>query len=258
MKISIRTTLDYDFPQPTDVILQIEAAALPEQTIEKAWIDLSPVEHFARLPAEATIGDRLMLRLQGKLKVDYTSTMDIQRLCADIGQLNAVKPHMLPAETIPFMLPSRYCPSDQFLNIVESEFGNTQGGSRVMAIHDWISSHITYQAGVSDASTDAMQTYIDRQGVCRDFAHLMIAMVRASAIPARFASVYAPDVTPQDFHAVPEVFLDNAWYLLDPTGMAKPEEMAKMGIGRDAADVSFLTSYGPAIMNSQTVTVERA
>jgi transglutaminase-like putative cysteine protease len=109
--------------------------------------------------------------------------------------------------------------------------------------------------GASTSSTTALESFVTRQGVCRDYAHSMIAMVRASAIPARFASVYALGVEPQDFHAVPEVFLGGAWYLLDPTGMAKAEEMAKIGIGRDAADVSFLTSYGWAQLNAQSVMV---
>jgi transglutaminase-like putative cysteine protease len=80
-------------------------------------------------------------------------------------------------------------------------------------------------------------------------------MARASAIPARFASVYGLGVEPQDFHAVAEVFLDGAWHLVDATGMAKSEEMAKIGVGRDAADVSFLTSYGDAFMQSQSIRV---
>jgi transglutaminase-like putative cysteine protease len=83
----------------------------------------------------------------------------------------------------------------------------------------------------------------------------MITLLRASGIPARFASVYATNVAPQDFHAVVEVFLDSTWYLTDPTGMAKPENMAKIGVGRDAADVSFMTSYGWAELKSQSVVV---
>jgi transglutaminase-like putative cysteine protease len=257
VKLAIESRLDYDFATPSDVLLQVEAALIPEQTVTDAWIDISPVEHFARLPGHDTIGDRIWLHLQGKLTVSYTATVTVDRLCADLATLPAVKPHMLPVETVDYLLPSRYCPSDQFQTFVEAEFGALQGGERVMAIHDWIGGHLSYVPGVSIASTTALETFVQRQGVCRDYAHLMIALVRASAIPARFVSVYALGVEPQDFHAVPEVFLDGAWYLLDPTGMAKAEDMAKIGIGRDAADVSFLTSYGWAQLNSQTVQVTR-
>jgi transglutaminase-like putative cysteine protease len=123
---------------------------------------------------------------------------------------------------------------------------------------DWIGGHLRYEPGSSTAATGALETYVERRGVCRDFAHLMISLSRASAIPARFVSAYGLGVTPQDFHAVAEVFLDNCWYLIDATGMARPEDMAKIGVGRDAADVSFLTSYGEANLVAQSVEVEPA
>ena len=95
---------------------------------------------------------------------------------------------------------------------------------------------------------------------------MLITLARAAAIPERFASVYAPDVTPQDFHAVAEVFLADssggpnrggAWHLVDATGMADAGEIAKIGIGRDAADVSFLTSYGFADFRDKSIVVNR-
>jgi len=122
-------------------------------------------------------------------------------------------------------------------------------------MRDWIESHLSYVPGSSNASTTALETYVSRAGVCRDYAHLLISMARASAIPARFASVYGLGVEPQDFHAVAEVFLDNTWYLVDPTGMSEAERMVKIGVGRDAADVSFLTCFGSATLQSQQVKV---
>ncbi|MCB2079092.1 MAG: transglutaminase family protein [Novosphingobium sp.] len=258
MKLAIHSQLDYHFPAPTDVLLQIEAAAIPEQQIETAWIDISPVEHFARVPAQDTIGDRIWLRVQGDLRVDYTSTVSIERITTDISNLAAVPPHQLPGETVPYLLPSRYCASDGFQNLATDEFGDLQGGERIMAISEWIGKHIEYTPNSSHSGTDALETYVMRQGVCRDFAHVMIALARASTIPARFASVYGIGVEPQDFHAVAEVFLDGAWHLVDATGMSKAGEMAKIGVGRDAADVSFLTSFGPAILNNQSVEVSAA
>ena len=255
MRLSITTELDYHFQSPTDVILQIEAAAIPEQRLEHAHIDLPQVEHFARLPAHDTIGDRIFLRTEGDLSVRYEATVDIRRLDAEIDQLSALAPHDLPAETVEYLLPSRYCPSDEFMALVEADFGDTSGGARIAAMRDWVASSISYQPGSSNAGTDAMETFVSRCGVCRDFAHLVVTMARASAIPARFASVYAPRVKPQDFHAVAEVFLDGAWYVVDATGMASAQDIAKIGVGRDAADVSFLTSYGPAEMKAQTISV---
>ena len=85
----------------------------------------------------------------------------------------------------------------------------------------------------------------------------MITLARASAIPARMTSVYALDVTPPDFHAVAEVFLDGAWRLIDATGMAQPDTMVRIGVGRDAADIAFLIVYGQNELKKQTVSVER-
>jgi len=255
MKISITADLQYAFPAATDVLLQIEAAMIPEQVVEHAHIDLPETEHFARLPGHDTIGDRIWLRVKGDVRIYYRGTVDICRIDAEVDGLAQVEPHMLPAETIEYLMPSRYCPSDEFQAMVEADFGDVTGGARIAAIRDWIASSLEYVSGSSNASTDAMQTYVSRHGVCRDYAHLMVSMARASAIPARFVSVYAPNVTPQDFHAVAEVFLEDAWHLVDATGMATAQDMAKIGVGRDAADVSFLTSYGRAQMQYQEISV---
>ncbi|MEO6092301.1 MAG: transglutaminase family protein [Novosphingobium sp.] len=257
-KLSITTELTYDLPALTDVLLQVEAAAIPEQTIERAHIHVTEGEHFARVPGHDTIGERIWLRLSGALEVSYQATIAINRICADCAELAATPPHLLPGEAVDYLMPSRYCPSDRFQSLVETEFGPLQGGARVIAMRDWINANLSYELGSSTAATGALETYVERRGVCRDFAHLLISMTRASAIPARFASVYGLGVEPQDFHAVAEVFLDGAWYLIDATGMSKGEDMAKIAIGRDAADVSFLTSYGAAILVNQSVNVRAA
>ena len=112
--------------------------------------------------------------------------------------------------------------------------------------------------GSSQLETTALDTFVRREGVCRDYAHLLITLARAAAIPARFASVYAIGVDPPDFHAVAEVFLGGEWHLVDATGMASEGEMAKIGIGRDAADVAFLSAFGRCEMIEQKVDVREA
>jgi transglutaminase-like putative cysteine protease len=258
MQIAISAELHYHFAETTDALLQVEAAIIPEQTIVRAHIDVTPTEHFARVRGHDGIGERIWIRTQGGMRVSYSATVAIERLTADCAKLPATPQHLLPSETVEYLFPSRYVPSDQFEALVEADFGDLTGGARVVAIRDWVEQNLTYLAGSSDASTTALESFVQRQGVCRDFAHVMIALVRASAIPARFVSVYALGVEPQDFHAVAEVFLDGTWYLFDPTGMAKPSEIAKIGVGRDAADVSFLTSYGRAELVEQTITVRPA
>lgn len=256
-RFAVHAHIDYKLSCPTDLLLQLEAAILPEQAVEKAWIDISPVEHFARVPGHDGIGDRIWLRADRGLTVDYTATVEVRRIVRDVAGLAQVPMHRLPGEATQYLFGSRYCPVETFAALVDDEFGSTQGGTRIAAMRDWIGQHIAYRPGSSDSQTDALVTYVSREGVCRDFAHVMIALARASNIPARFASVYAPDVTPPDFHAVAEVFLDSEWHLIDATGMAGEGEMVKIGVGRDAADVSFLTVFGTAEMLTQTVEVSR-
>ncbi len=256
MRLSIAALLDYDFAAPTDVLLQLEAAAIPEQLIEKAHIHVSDCQHFARVPAQDMIGERIWLRVQGRITVDYRSTVVVNRILDDCLGLGRVPPHLLPGETVQYLMASRYCPSDQFVSFVIDEFGSLEGGALVIAMRDWIQQHFSYVPGVSSSETTALETFVRRQGICRDYAHVLISLARASGIPARIASVYALGVEPQDFHAVAEVFVGGEWHLVDATGMAKEGAMAKIGIGRDAADVAFLTAYGPVFMNSQSVSVE--
>ena len=143
-------------------------------------------------------------------------------------------------------------------------FAGTSGGERIAAIHDWVARKFTYAPGSSDAHTTALDSFVERRGICRDFAHMVVTLARASAIPARYVAAYGPDVSPQDFHAVAEVFLDDpasedggTWQLVDATGMASPDEIVKIGVGRDAADVSFLTSFGLVELCEKHVSVVR-
>lgn len=255
MTLQIHATLDYALCGPTDIILQIEAAHLPEQSVSDAALELGPYDHFARVAGEDGIGERVMLRAHERLTADYRATVEIRRMIADVAALEAVPPHLLPGETVHYLVDSRYCPAESFRSFVHEQFGDLAGGPLIAAQRDYIHDRFRYVSGASDTTTTALETFVKRQGVCRDFAHMLITLARASGIPARIASVYAPDVQPQDFHAVAEVFLDGAWHLVDPTGMAREAEMAKIGVGRDAADIAFLTTFGAVTMNAQTVEV---
>jgi transglutaminase-like putative cysteine protease len=255
MILNIDAYLHYNLTSPTGLILQIEAAATPEQTVLSASIAFSEIENFARVAAEANIGERLLMNAHGHFSCRYIASVEITRIAKDISGLSATPPYLLPGDIIRYLMPSRYCPSDQFLDFIAAEFGHLEGGARIAAISDWINKRFAYVSGSSTGQTTALETFVQRKGVCRDFAHLMITLARASSIPARFASAFAPRVLPQDFHAVAEVYLDGAWHLVDPTAMADPHEMAIIGVGMDAAEVAFMTSYGYAGLYEQNVIV---
>ncbi len=256
MNLQIHVQLDYWFEQSCAVLLQLEAAASDGQVIKQAHITVTAHEHFARVPAQDGVGERIWLRLQGQMLVDYQATVTINRPASDWDDLPAVPLHLLPGEAAAYLLPSRYCQSNQFTDFVETRFGALEGGAKIMAIRDWIAGHLSYVPGSSHAETTAIDTFHSGEGICRDYAHLIITLARAAEIPARFASVYAPGVTPPDFHAVAEVFVGGAWHLVDATGMATGRDMAVIGIGRDSGDVAFLTAFGPLVMNGQSVSVQ--
>lgn len=255
MRFDLNTQLVYKLRRPTDLLLQIEAAHQNDQAVISANLHTSPTVHFARVTAGAGVGEKVWIRAEGEFRCDYTATVEVTRADPDLSRLSAVSPHLLPGETVRFLMPSRFCPSDEFQTFVNAEFGSLFGGARIAAMRDWINAAFTYMPGSSNAQTTALDTFVQRQGVCRDFAHLLVTLARASTIPARFASVYAPGVTPQDFHAVAEVFLDGSWHLADPTGMAPADTIMRIGVGADAAEVAFLSAFGLAEMTSQTVSV---
>lgn len=256
--LEIDAHLSYDLASAASLLVQVEAADVAGQTIRSADLRTSPLEHEARVPAEAALGTRIWMRAEGRFDARYRATVEVTRPDPDIAALRATPSHLLTGEATSFLMPSRYCQSDLFEPIVGSEFGEHAGGRLVAAIRDWVNANFSYVPGASDAKTTAMDSYLARQGICRDYAHVVVAMARAGGVPARCVSVYAPDVEPPDFHAVAEVWLDGAWHLVDATGMARPSDIAVIGVGRDAAEISFLTIMGAAAMDAQSVTVTRA
>ena len=255
MDLTIDARLSYEFPQPADLLLQVELARAAGQVILSDRLLTTPVEDFVRIPAEQSLGTRAWMRAGGRLDVTYEAKVRVERPDPDISSLRSGPPRSLTGEATGFLMPSRYCPSDEFQNFVAAEFDGLTGGPMIEAMRGWIEEKFTYTSGSSGPATTALETFVQRQGVCRDYAHVMIAMARAGGVPARFASVYAPHVDPPDFHAVAEVWLEDAWHFVDATGMARPSEIALVGVGRDAADVSFLTVMGAATLVQQAVTV---
>jgi transglutaminase-like putative cysteine protease len=144
-----------------------------------------------------------------------------------------------------YLRPSRYCPSDHLIGFAVAEFGTeSDTGERVGAIAEWIRNRVGYVAGSSSVHDSAEDTLLTGMGTCRDFAHLGIALCRAVGIPARFASVYAPGLSPMDFHAVFETLQGGRWYVHDATDLAPRQSMVRIVTGRDAADTAFASILG--------------
>lgn len=200
----------------------------------------------------------------GPLSLTYQGIVDINHHHENPDLLREMKVSEIPLDVLTYIYPSRYCQSDKFAALANHEFGSmTPGYYRVLAIRDWVTNRTRFTAGSSGSTTSALETLLDHKGVCRDFAHLMIAMCRALNIPARFISGIDygadPGLGPPDFHAYVEVMLSGRWYLFDPSGVTNPMGLVRLGTGRDAADVAFANVFGnvnagPPIINIEALT----
>jgi transglutaminase-like putative cysteine protease len=256
MRVHVEARLDYDFPRQAESLLQIEVAVADDQTVVEERLSFDPPLVPIRRDDPATGERRVAFEHQGRLSMVYAATVEIAARAMDLAGAEQHAIADLPIETLPYLRGSRYCPSDTFETIADQKFGALRGGDRVAAIVAWIVEHLEYRH-CSDWRTTALETYVQRAGVCRDFSHLAITLCRASDIPARVVSVYALTLEPPDFHAVVEVYVGGRWRLLDPTGRAPVDGLVRIAYGRDAADVAFLTIFGRANMVAQSVTVRR-
>ena len=198
----------------------------------------------------STSGRFLRLRANcGPLVVNYSGLVELHHhraLPVDIGETWVPD---LPGHVLPYLYPSRYCESDALNAFAMANFGHLwQGYSRVQAIRDWVLRHVTFTSGSSSGTTSAKETLVQREGVCRDFAHLMIALCRAVNIPARFTTALDygadPALGPTDFHAYVEAYVGRRWYIFDPSGTAIPMGFVRLTSGRDAADSAYASIFG--------------
>lgn len=256
MRFEITVDLSYTTTAPCALLLQIEAMQGDGQTVLTERLDIAGNPTLSRIAGENGIGTRIWLQSGTLFDCQYEATVDVTRDIVDLASLPRDPLIDMPANATPFLMGSRYCHPEQFFDFTGGPLGDLQGGAFVVAAADWIKNNITYDITASHAGTTANDTFTTRKGVCRDYAHVLIAMCRARAIPARFVSCYGPDVHPQDFHAIAEVYLDGAWHLVDPTGMTTADRIIRIGVGRDASDVSFMTSYGWMELKNQSVKVE--
>ena len=179
----------------------------------------------------------LVPRTKGLVEVTYHATLRGEAPDAEVSA----------ADSIVFLRPSRYSESDRLAPIAHAEFGGITGAAELLAaVSSWVGSRLAYVPGSSGPTDGAVDTLLLRRGVCRDYAHLVVALLRALDVPARLAAVYAPGLDPMDFHAVAEAAVDGIWRVVDATLLAPRSGLARIVTGRDAADTAFLSIYGGA------------
>ncbi|HVE53089.1 MAG TPA: transglutaminase family protein [Ramlibacter sp.] len=233
-----------------DFIFNIQAARTPQQMVVEENLFVSQQVPLQEYTDPASGGRFLRLRaFAGQLTVRYQGTVDVVHRVDDPQMIAETWVRDVPGHVLPYLYPSRYCESDVLNSFAMQQFGTLwQGYGRVQAICDWVQRHVSFVSGSSWGTTSATHTLQSRQGVCRDFAHLMIALCRAVNIPARFTTGLDygadPALGPPDFHAYVEAYVGGRWYMFDPSGTAIPMGFVRLTSGRDAADSAFASIFG--------------
>jgi transglutaminase-like putative cysteine protease len=257
VRLSITATADYDLPAETFLTLMVEPKLNGEaHRVTTESLRTTPTG-FSAIDADP-YGNvvRRLVAPPGFFSFDYSGTVEAEPNLPVPDDAPEVAPRDLPAELLTFTLPSRYCQSDKLARLATGEFGGlTPGGGRVNAVAGWIRSRVEYRYGTTDAMTSAYDTVTQRVGVCRDFAHLVVAFCRALGVPARYVSGYCLGLEPPDFHAWAQVWLGGRWHNVDATFEGVRPALVPIAFGRDAADVAMVTLWGAATLREQSVSV---
>jgi len=248
MKFNIFSELSYEIFSPTTFVFNIHAARSANQKIMEESLLITPALNFE----EFTInnGEDRYIKLhttnEKYFTIIYHAQVEVEYHIIDESFLLKSIPIMeLDTEVLPYLFPSRHCEADKLRKLATKEFGPLVNDYiKVRAINDWIFSNIDYITGTTDSGTSAYGTLIQREGVCKDFAHLGIALCRAIDIPARYFTGYAYNLTPPDFHACFEAYLGGHWIIFDPTKLVPLNGLVKIANGKDATEAAVASFFG--------------
>jgi len=248
MKRDVGAVLEVEIIAPTELEFQIAVAPHANADVSESLsfvLDGKPVQ---ALEISGTHGNRIhKLDVQsGQLKVDYAATIT--------GRTDP--PPVTEYDLSMYLRPSRYAEADKFFGFAATEFGKYVDSATLLErVSSWVGTRLNYVPGSSDPIDGAADTLLAGAGVCRDYAHLVVALLRAVFVPARLVSVYAPGLYPMDFHAVAEAFVEGQWRVVDATLLAPRQSLVRIATGRDAADTAFLDNHKGAInLNRMSVT----
>lgn len=237
---TVSSTLELEVQSPAELMLQVAVSAMDGAQVEETLSVRcdgveTPVTEVA-VPGGGRV--HLVVPQAGRMTVDYHATVTGSAREAEVSA----------EDRVVYLRPSRFAESDRLGSIAAAEFAGISGERELLAaVSSWVGTNLTYVPGSSGPTDGAVDTLLLRQGVCRDYAHLVVALLRALDVPARLAAVYAPGLQPMDFHAVAEAAVDGVWRVADATLLAPRSTLVRIAAGRDAADTAFLSSYGGAV-----------
>jgi transglutaminase-like putative cysteine protease len=254
LRLRVGCEFNYEVSAPSPAVIQV-APRRDEgaRVLEESWAlhpegTLDVVEDFYGNQIRRTVLGG------GEARLRYEALVEVQP-SADSADETAIQHPIqdLNGEQLHFLLPSRYCLSDELMSTAWELFGETEPGwSRAQAICDWVHSNLEFQYGSSSQLTTAKDAFERRRGVCRDFAHVFVTFCRALNIPSRYVFGYLPDIGvpppdhPMDFCAWSECYFGDRWWTFDPRNNQRRIGRVVIGRGRDALDAAMVTTWGPA------------
>ncbi|MHA4894434.1 transglutaminase-like domain-containing protein [Pedobacter sp. PWIIR3] len=259
MKFEVSTTLKYGSADLSTLILNIqpfksfgqfvisEDFQSSQKLISYEWVAASGEKRFKVLEIPQT----------AEVVFTYTGIVENRIKTIPAAQLDDVPISLMPILVLPYLNPSRYCQSDKLYKFAFDKFGHIESAfNKVMAIRDWIFENVEYRSGHTTPQTSAYDTVTEQIGVCRDFAHLGVALCRALTIPARYFTGYAYQLQPPDFHACFEVYLGGHWIIMDATKLVPINGLVKIATGFDATDTALASSFGNLNFTSMEVGIK--
>ncbi|MCC8408973.1 transglutaminase family protein [Mucilaginibacter sp. UR6-1] len=256
MKFDVLADMTYTANSAGTLILNIHALRTPTQTVIAENFTIQPY-----IKAEELVnvnGENRLIRLQVEepcnIAINYHATIDNAWKLVNMEGITETPVYQLPAEVLQYLNPSRYCQSDKLFRLANNMFGNTENPFlTVLAMVEWIHTNVQYLSGSTNAQTSAFDTVTEQSGVCRDFAHLGIALCRALTIPARYFTGYAYKLQPADFHACFEAYIAGEWILFDATKLVPLNGLVKIATGSDAADAAIANIFGDISFDTMLV-----
>lgn len=252
------TDLVYQAEEAGTLVLSIRPLKVVNESLTIDPGTISCIDYFSDMNRPLV----LPISEPGEIRISYKATALNQFNYVDFANLAPVSISQMVPSVLLYLNPSRYCQSDKLLRFAMHLFGHIENEfEKVINITEWIYTNVEYLSGTTTGDTSAYDTITQQAGVCRDFAHLGIALCRALDIPARYCSVYAYNLEPPDFHACFEAWLHGHWIIFDATKLAPLNGFVKISMGRDAADTSISNLFGKIIPQSMiinSVTIQHA
>lgn len=255
MKFKVSAELSYTCSEPAVILLNVHATRDRQEIVEENFI-VTGSQQFTELPSYPDNNRlvRIITSGAGHIHCRYTATVSTTYDMVDCSNPLKQGAWDLPAEALRYLNPSRFCQSDKLYRLANRMFSVSGNDfEKVMAINEWIYNNVEYLSGSTNSETSAYDTVTQQAGVCRDFAHLGIALCRAMTIPARYCAVYAYRLQPQDFHACYEAYINGRWIMFDATRLAPLNGFVKIAVGRDAADTAIANLFEDVNGNYITV-----